>query len=225
MYQRVLELDPANEGAQAFLAIGYAGLGKCREAVTAGEAYVSRFGKSGDVLEFMGMSYQCLGDFERAKQYYEVRSDFTEARLFLAALYRQEGEADKSRAILLQATEALYKEIQAHPENAFTRSALVCGYGMLGNRELMSAEEPRLLMDNPDNGMVLAMLGWAHAAIGDNDRAVELLRGALRKGSRQQLRCFPCLENLGAEGLRKSPAYQQFVKELEGTERRLRALY
>jgi hypothetical protein len=140
-------------------------------------------------------------------------------------LYKHEGNVNKAREIMIQETTRMTQSLQVHPANPFQRGLLAICYGALGNREMLHREEVRLLKEEPESGMVLGLLGWAHAALGDNDRAVELMAGSLHRGSRYQIHGVPCPEVWGAESLGNSPKYLKLMEEFEATNARLGSRY
>jgi tetratricopeptide (TPR) repeat protein len=229
LYRHVLQIDPANQGARFFITVSNVLLGKYREGIAAGDTLIARYGDDPEATSAVAWAYHCLGDFERARSFYERAykqdPEAADAPLAIGTTFRQSQQPDRARPEIQLAIKIFENELALYPEDPWRSATLAVAYAMLGNREQVMHEESRLLKEAPDNGIVLAYLGRAHAALGDTQRALELWRRALQLGTRYQIPVCPCLEQAGAESVRRDPGYPQFLKEFEAAGNRLRARY
>jgi tetratricopeptide (TPR) repeat protein len=228
LYRRVLELDPGEPGAWAFLAFNANYSGKPRECIEAGETYMQRFPEDRDVLREVADARLCLGDTARARAYYEQALAKMPERPFpyrrLAILYRQMGQPERARQLLLQGIRGVGTSLERHPDDVLARRGLAMMYAELGDRRRFLEEETRLLREAPNDASTLGALGDAHAVLGETAHALELWRAGLRTGNRYQLEPG-CLHSQGLDWLGTNPDYVQFKKEFDAAGARLSALY
>ena len=224
--QQVVALDPANGGAYVKLLLSYSYLGRFNEAIAVGDEYLRKLDENPDVHGWIAICYHSLGNFEEARIHYErclsLASDFFPCHRHLGVLYRQNGQPEKARELWLRGSEILKRMLDVNPENPRLRAWLATFYASLGDRDAVLREEAPLLRDAPAN--VLGLLAWAHADLGEPERAIELLQRALllNPGGSELV---VWMKASGVEYLQQSPRFQQYYKNWMDSLDRLRAQY
>ena len=113
-------------------------------------------------------------------------------------------------------------KLEAYPDDIRTRSLLACFYGLLGERASFLAEEERVVSSGFNAGDFYILAAVA-AKLGETDRAVELLRHTVWLGGISPLWERPF--ELAGVSLPASEALDEFHREYEALERRLRETY
>jgi serine/threonine-protein kinase len=222
LYRRVLELDPANEAAQAIPPVNYVCMGKYREAIESGQAYLDKFGYTWEVLTFVAEAFFCLGDFDSTRAYIQ-RYDPTHSVSSYAWLPPDLVPPEEVRRGLLSDIADAQKGLKSDPANAEILSDLALAHARLGDRRALEMDEARIPTSTPSIA-VLRNLARAHAALGDSTRAIELLRMMVHRGGRYHF-WNSCPEVIGLSKLVNTAGYRQLVKDLQQETDRLRAMY
>ena len=229
MYGRTIELDPANQDANAMIVPSYLFEGEYRKAIEAGDMFYRKFRDApGRVHYFMALAYHCLGDFASAKRRYEQAiqqaPEDTLAYAILGFLLKQHGQPAEAQRIWRQGLAILKLRVDESPQNPGVHGRLALFYGQLGDKAALLKEEDWILREAPDNGNALVDIGDAFARLGEPERAVEYYRRGLHMGFLTfSPRAF--LKVDGTEKLDKSPAYEDFINELTQITNRLREQY
>jgi serine/threonine protein kinase/tetratricopeptide (TPR) repeat protein len=224
LFQRVVELDPANEDAQSTLASAYYVAGRMNEAIAAEEVYNDKFGHDSGYIR--SLAYLCLDNIENAKVLYDKMGGPVWLDSSFGFLYQHKGQPDKAREYLLHGVATLKGCLKADPKAIACLAALAGFHAALGDRESYLREEATLLRERFQFHGLLAGMGQCHAQLGDMDRAVELIM--------QDSGNFYHPGDLGCEAthppgvdqkLRQIPAYREYLREREATLERFRAQY
>lgn len=220
LYLRVLELDPENANALAFLTITYSIAGRYRDAVRTGEDFVRRFGDDADVPWFLANAYYCADrDIEMAK------SCFTRAGLEVPPLYLElAGQPERAREILQAGRSRMETLVAKYPGDVVLRSSLAETLGELGDLEGARREAAFVRAAGEVDPSRLATLGYAMALGGDLDAAITLWREAIGAGTCYHV-LYVCLEVHGIEKLRDAPGYAMLLREHEAERARRAAIY
>ncbi len=121
----------------------------------------------------------------------------------------------------------LTARLEVYPENIDARSLLARAYAALRDQASAQAEMARIV-EVPRRFERLAphaLVGLAvsHAVVGDTDRALELLRLTLRRGSFDAITQARVV--LEAGPVSQTPAFQAFFADYESAQQRLREIY
>lgn len=229
MYERALELDPANEDANAMIVPSYLFAGEYNKAIEAGDMYFRRFRDAPRrVHYFTALAHHCLGDFVSAKMLYEqaikLAPEDTGSYAILGFLLKQNGQPSEARRIWMRGLEILKRNVDESPQNPGIHATLAIFYGQLGNRDALLKQEDWILREAPDNGNAVASLADAFARLGETEHAVKYYRRGLHMGF---LTFSPraLLKVDGTEKLEQSPAYNEFINELAQVTDRFREQY
>jgi len=236
LYRQVLKTDPANQGAQWLLASAPLDV-EGGKAIEAGKAYFRRFDDDPVLHLWIALDEHLLGNAESAREHYEkatglgrqqdvlpvVTGGALEAFLFGGLLYEQLGARDRAEEAWSVGVEMVKPRREAHPDNVRMRLLLASFYGLLGERASMLAEEKRGLQTADFSPPQVHVLAAVHAKRGDTERAVELLRRSLRQGLVDPT--WEIYRRQAGAPLPKSEGFDQFLREFEAEERRLRAMY
>ena len=126
------------------------------------------------------------------------------------------------RRIATGAAVSLKRKLTGEEQEALA-VVLASLYGLLGDRASFLAEEKRAFATVGFHGGENYILAAVHAKLGDMEGAVELLRAMVRHGEISLLwrRDF----EMASVPLPNSEAFQDFLKEYEALEQRLRETY
>ena len=224
LYRRIIEIDPLNQTAHWHLVIAAFFVGAFEEAIEVGSLYFRRFGDDEAIHTFVATSHHSLDNVERAREHYEKATAVPNPQqLYYAGLFfDQLGERERAEEAWRRGVETLEPKLEAYPDNTRMRSYLASFYGLLGERASFLAEEERAVSSNV-NSFALYELAAVRAKLGETDRAIELLRRTVRQG-----RILPFWERsfeLASVSLPASEALDEFRREYETLERRLRETY
>jgi len=228
MYERVIEIDPANEESASMIIPSYLLAGEYGKAIEAGETFSRKFPHTAKAHYYMGLAYRCLGIFERAKEHFEkaIKADPEDAQSYtmLGYLLKQTGQLAQARRAWLQGLEILRQKVNRSPQNSGLHGALAEYYGQLGDKSALVREENWILAKSPDDGHMLAHLADAFARLGETEHAVAYYRRAMQAGF---LTFSPvALAKVdGTENVQQSAEYTAFISELKQITNRLREEY
>lgn len=227
MYQRAIEIDPANEESNLMIVPSYLFAGEFNKTIEAGEMFFRKFHEAPRVHYFIALAYHCLRDFGSAKMHYEQMikrtPDDVVPYAILGFLLKQNGQRSQARQIWMQGL-AIIKRNVDESQRPGLHGFLAEFYGQLGNRDGLLNEEKWILKEAPENGAVIASLGTAFARLGDTDRAIEYNRRAIDMGF---LTLSPSAISIvdGTDWIEQEPAYIEFRNELKRITDRLREQY
>jgi tetratricopeptide (TPR) repeat protein len=227
LYRRAIELDPLN--AEAFLMLlGNLWDSNSKDAIQAGSEFLRLFGDYHETHNYLAFAHQLLGNYETAREHYEKAITHSppgepnfDSLVFAGILLDELGERERAEEVWRRGVEELKPRLEAYPDNFRTRSILACFYGLLGERAAFVAEETRAL--EVAGPVEVHYLMAVHARLGDTERAMELLASSVQPG-RLLFRWQGFLQLAFAPPM-ESERFDEFVKEYEAEERRLRELY
>jgi len=231
LFRKVIQQDPANEGAHWYLVIALQWAGRDEETIDAGEEYLQKFGDDAQVHMEIGMAYFSLGDLEPARVHLEKSQRLSgegsdsEAEEFASYLYVALGEKEEASALARRMIQRLGARLAASPDSARLRSILALYYGVIGDRVAVKREVERLLVEAPTEANTVR-LAAPLALLGDLDEALRLVRASSSRwtGEFQNVLQFG-MRLSGAGFLVDDPRFKPFWDEARRDEARLRALY
>jgi serine/threonine protein kinase/tetratricopeptide (TPR) repeat protein len=224
LYHRVLEIDPANEAAHWHLMTAFNFVGAYEDAIRAGDVYLARFGDDSLLHDQVARAHHALGHFDRARQHYEKAMAVSYPIAFLGAglLFDQLGERERAEEVWRRGARILEPRLKTAPDDPHTATYLACFYGLLGERSSFLAQE-RVVVASGYSFDGFWDLAAVEVRIGRADRAVELMRDAVRKGSLapRWKRTF----DIAAVPVPATEAMDAFRREYDSLDRRLRDRY
>ena len=240
IHRRVIAIDPRSAWAYWVLTFTFLASGQFEETVEIGNMYLTLFGDDEAVRFWIAKAAAGLGDGDLAREYFDGVTQSLMARstdparvawtgiyalLSAGAFYDWSGERDRAEALWQRGVELVHLKLETDPENIDMRLFLACFHGFLGEREAFQAAEVRALAMARDSGVNswgFNHLAAAHASLGDTDRAVEVLRGALQRGQLVPWRLTP---GLLSPSLLEAPGFDRFREEHDAMAERLRERY
>ena len=123
--ERIIALDPFNEGAYWFRAAGQIAWGGDYEAgISAGEDYFAIFGfDDAEIHTWMGYAYHLLGDLDSAELHYaralRLFGENASPYIFIraGALHKEIGDEERARELWTQGQVSLGQRLAAYPDN------------------------------------------------------------------------------------------------------------
>ncbi len=231
LLERIIQIDPANQGAPWFLVVASLWASRYAETIEAGDAYLNKFHDDPQIASLVGVSHHALGNLDRALFYYEreagaVLAGHVESGIavYVGTLYSEIGRPAEARDFLGRTAEPLQRKLASHPDNFRMRLALATLYAAQGDIRRARAEEA-LLPPEALGSELVTELAFTYAASGDFEHAAELLRGAARRGNNEFFTIISYLRPLGAMGLVSWSGYPALLRDLELLNSRLRARY
>ena len=82
-----------------------------------------------------------------------------------------------------------------------------------------------ILAQAPDHGLVLGILGFGHAALGDASLACVRWRRAALQGPGDQLHAIQLWQSLGFDSAAATPEWAAYVRDMAELRARMDALY
>ncbi len=212
-YRKVVELTPDNVFGWQNLGVIQHLMGRDAEAeatlrrsITV-QPTASALSNLGTIQSYRGQYAEAVKSFEAA-----LRLGPAEYKLFynLAAAYSLAGgQTEKARAAWREAVAAAERERQVNPQNGPLLADLADGYANLGQTDLAKRLIEEALSVVPGDVNVMFQAGSVYEKVGDRDRAIQWIGGALRQGySREEIVRSPYLA-----GLREDPRFQKLVKD------------
>ncbi len=177
LLQQAVAGRPGWDDATVLLADSYLLAGKAKEAESLAAAVLKQAGKRADAHSVVGRARFALGDFKGAeealKRVLELVPNDYEAALALAAIY---GETERPD----DALEQYRKSADLDPND--TRALLDAGRlaMKIRRRAVAAGFLQRALARQPNNAVVLSLLGEVTAARGDKEKAREYYERALK---------------------------------------------
>ena len=227
LFRRVIELDPANAEAHFHLVVGSFWARQLEEAINIGNVYIRRFGDDPHVHGHVAASYQLMGNHERAREHYKKATDVAGPSspvypLVWAGLFFDEmGEREQAEEVWRRGVALVEPKLEAYPDHLHMRLYLAELYALLGKRGSFSREDQLAL--ETLHGFWLYLRPAVHARLGETERAAELLLRTVRQGVITPF-WKRMLEVASAPPL-ESEVFDQFLREYEAEERRLREMY
>lgn len=230
LFKEIIRLDPANIGAHWYLVIAHAWAGQFEEALDAGERYFNKFGEDPEVHFWMGAAYQALDELDVAAVHMErARVLFGDnvndyLYVFLGRVYRQMEESEKEAAALSTGIAMLEQKLSAYPTNFRIRTSLAALYGLAGKTELYRREIEQVMREQYVGTSAGAYMALGYIYRGEGTRVLEILRGNAARGSNylHEMQFFPEFQS---EAMRKTPGYDDCMRELRELDQRLRDKY
>ncbi|GMR23617.1 MAG: serine/threonine-protein kinase [Acidobacteriota bacterium] len=239
LYRQIIELDPMNQAAHWLLVVASTFASEPEEAVRVGNRYIRRFGADVDIHWHIAVAHQRLRDRERAWESYEKAIDLvdtassekgslapsTVAAAFFNAgtFYEQQGETTRAEALWRRGIQLFQRKLEEYPDNAKLRLHLAIFHGLLGEQDAFLSEEEKAFESFDLAAIELLYLATVHAKQdGGGERAVELLRRALRQGRVDT--AWRVLFELASVSDRQ-PELRSLRVEFEAEERRLLRRY
>ncbi len=139
LYEKILQLDRANQGALYFLIINLNLSVQPQKTIDAGEAYFERFGEDPVVHMYVARSHHMLGNLDAARIHYERalvlsgEHGFTTADLDVSDLYRHLGDTVKAISLLTNLSHRLDGMLQTYPSNFRMAGVLADCYVRIDN--------------------------------------------------------------------------------------------
>lgn len=141
LYEKILQLDRANQSALYFLVLSLNQSLQPQKAIDAGETYFERFGEDPVVHMYVAISHHMLGDLDAARIHYERaialfgENTSASADLYASDLHRQLGNTAKAISLLTNLSHRLEGKLQAYPSNFRMAGFLADCYARLENYE------------------------------------------------------------------------------------------
>jgi len=125
---RVLEIDPASQGAAFYRVVAECWSGHLSEAVAHAKSYISRFGEDPEIYTWLGVGSYALGDGGQARVFLlrslelfgDAQSDLYSA-VITVDLLRALGEGARSDSLASHWFEILDSRLRANPDNLRAR--------------------------------------------------------------------------------------------------------
>ncbi|MEE9268978.1 MAG: protein kinase [Candidatus Krumholzibacteria bacterium] len=226
IFERVIELDPRNQGAAWFLVFAHLWATQYEATLDAGERYFDTFGDDPEMHHWVAVAYMYLEEFEPARIHFERSIDLlpegagTYYHMRFGELYYKTGETEIAREVWTRGLRIVEKKVRLDPDNVRMRSLLAWYYAAVHDREHYEQEASACLRLAPDDGGVLAQLGEAETLFGALEQGVALLRRGLAAGCRWDPQDLAEL-SMGES----SPLIEEFKAEAAREHARLLAKY
>ncbi len=165
----------------------------------------------------LGRIYFTNGDFEKAYELFrrvtELKPSFFSGYVDLAQSCDGLGRADEARAARKQVSELMPDYLLQNPDDARARMYYAVVLAEMGRKDEALREGTKALEVSPDDGMMLYNCACLYARLGEFERAVETLGGAIAKGYADDgwLKHDPDLD-----GLRQHPGFISLMNSRSG---------
>jgi len=220
---RVLDLDPANQGAAWYRVVALAWAGELDRTQAAGKAYIRKFGEDAEIYHWLAVTSQCGGAAEEARVYHDrslvlTRDDPRSGYATKAIQFYDEfGPRATADSIARHLAGVVEQQLLAAPDNGWVRCQMGYLYGFLGQRtacESLADDYIHLLRTDesstPGDGLTFAA---GLIRVGDTVKALDLLRADLERcGALSSVSATPCLRR--ASGIPESFERHEEVREL-----------
>ncbi|MEE9270669.1 MAG: protein kinase [Candidatus Krumholzibacteria bacterium] len=230
LFQRIIELDPENQGAHWYLVFTHVWAGQNDEALEAGQTFISKFGEDPEVHTWIAVSYHNLGEWDAAAVHYDraiaLFGDESNMYVFIYAgiLHKQMGDPERAREIFSAGVEISKKKLAAYPDNHRVRDIIAGLYGGLGDKELF-LKHAQAFFAAGHRSYAFSYIASGYLAVGERDRWCELLRQCGR-GGQNILWIFEGANAAeGLANLSEFPGWEECIDELRKLDKRLRAQY
>jgi len=229
LYQRVLELDPANQGARWDQVMTLAWAGRLEEVIDAGEQYFERFGlDEAEVHVWAGFANQLLGELDTAEVHYrralQISGDepsfFVHA--FAGSLYHQQGLEPEAQAIWTDGLDLFARKLRIEPDNQRMRLSAALLRSLLGRYEEVMTEREVLEHGDGILGGLLSVIAFSR--LGEFEAAIDQLAGDHRIGLYRVLESL-LFELFSLKELTSLPAYKEYLLLADEAEAVLREKY
>jgi non-specific serine/threonine protein kinase len=139
LYEKILQLDRANQGALWHLIITQDWYHQWEKVIDAGELFFDRFGEDPEVHTWVAQAYQQLGDLDAARLHIDRalalfgnNPNFW-VHLGASDIYEQLGDSAKAKSLLTSSANFFEEILQAHPSNFLMSEVLAVIHARLGN--------------------------------------------------------------------------------------------
>ena len=209
-----LSIDPTIAEAYCAMARRLDESGRPAEADAEMEKALRLAPDSWEVNKEAGRLARLRQDFARARMHYEkaveaMETDF-HAWALLVTCYRAEGQPAKVREAAARMVSEADKALQQDPSNGAALGILAGGYAILGEVDRAREWIDRAILIDPDNlnmryNFACVLAAW----VGDNEQALQLLDGALSRGSEMHVRIAETDPDF--DTLRDDPRFQAII--------------
>ncbi len=226
LFDRVLELDPANADAAWRRVISLCWARRHEECIEAGKEYVRKFGEDAEVYTWMGVAAHVTGRMDEALLFYHralelMGGDVTYTALFLGCLYLQQGREDSMHVICSRAAASLRQRLERFPDNLSLRCQLAAYLALLRDRVGLAEQLARITAALKEPGAAsggeLPDIPLCMAQAGDLEGALTAFR-AFRDTDPGTWGVCLAYEGVFAGGAQKEfqahPEVQAFLKEV-----------
>ncbi len=177
-----------NNLPEAYTAMGlsYFIWGKLEEASAASRKAIE-MDPDGFVARWtLGRIHFTNGDFEKAYELFrrvtELKPSFFSGYVDLAQSCDGLGRTDEARTARKQVSELMPNYLLQNPDDARARMYYAVVLAEMNRKEEALREGTKALEVSPDDGMMLYNCACLYARLGETDKAIETLRGAMTKG-------------------------------------------
>ncbi len=188
--RRAVELDPQSAQVQASLALALSLREQYAEAEAAFRTAIHLDRNLYEAYYFYARQSFALGEAEKAvglyKEAIRVRPTDFQARLLMAQIHDDLGQADQARASRQKGIEMAEQHLALHPDDV--RAMYMAANGMAALRMASQARQlaTRALALRPDDAMLLYNVGCIYSMLGDLKPAMAALEKAAAGGLRQR---------------------------------------
>ncbi len=238
LFQHIITLDPLNEPSYWYATFSAILSDDFEAAIELGNEYLLRFGDDAMVHTNLAMAYFLRDDRERATQHFDQATALqgpasaenpsyaslyaVRALTVAGGFYDRIGRRDRAEAMWRRGIGLVRQSLQIDPENRPFRLYLAALHAFLGQRDEFEVERDRLSTGGSTSEPEVIILVGGIAAMGDIERASELLLSSLRAGRVPFWKAYlPFL----APTLLDAPSFEVFRQEYEAVTERLRARY
>jgi TolB-like protein/Tfp pilus assembly protein PilF len=151
-YERILELDPANRGAQWFLTLACVWAEDYEQGLAAGRRYTQRFGEDPEILFWMAKASDYMGDPETAWPLYREALDLFEegtsngyAYVQTADFLLRQQRITESRAVCDEGIRWARDKLDPYPDQFRVHGFLAGMYAVKGDRAAYARERTWIL--------------------------------------------------------------------------------
>jgi len=224
IFERILELDPANVAGRFFRMVALCWLGRFEECIDAGNEFLRRNGEDAQTHFWLGAAWKSLGDLENALAHYQRAHEMVGANAWveLADTLRRLGRTDEADRIFRAGLADLRSRLATGPDER-AHEDLVWAAAHLGDRRAVADVEARVGDDD-----LLGILDWAtpHVLLGDPEGARERLERTLARGrADDQMLYMTALAQGGLRDLLDRPEHADLRARVEETLEEMRRRY
>jgi adenylate cyclase len=134
----------------------------------------------------LGRIHFTNGDFDKAYELFrrvtELKPSFFSGYVDLAQTCDGLGRAEEARTARKQVSELMPNYLLQNPDDARARMYYAVVLAEMNRKEEALREGTKALEVSPDDGMMLYNCACLYARLGETDKAIETLRGAMAKG-------------------------------------------
>lgn len=166
---------------------------------------------------WLGIIDDVTEDFDDALEHYEKCAELkpcsVEPWLYMNMTHRRKGDMDAATHAAKRFLEVGLKTLELIPDDPVTLSRFSVIYTLFGDRDKAYDAVSRILVNDPDDGLVLYNCAATFALLDDTPMALECLRKALASGYkniREWIESDPDFDDL-----RRTQEFQNLLKEFD----------